>query len=132
MKNIRIIARFLLILMLSVCIMPFSALTVEAKNTDENEEFLQEIAGTYTWVSYHDESFKSAGYWTSYIDEGYSSADEYRKAKKAEREEAIKESGDGQASLNYIFVIRYAMSYLELNVDSSGNISGKHTGKIAP
>ena len=46
MKIRRIIARFMLVLMLSVFLLPFTALTAEAKNSDENEEFLQEIAGT--------------------------------------------------------------------------------------
>ena len=43
MKRIRIFARFLLVFMLSVYILPFTALTVRAEGADENKDEIKEI-----------------------------------------------------------------------------------------
>ena len=117
MKIRRKIARFMLILMLSVYLLPFVALTVGAESIDENEEFLKSIAGTYTW--------------TEYLKEGFSSADEYRSFKKEELERKTK-TDDFEYERSFPnFAFWYAMSFVELNVDKSGNISGQHSGSFS-
>lgn len=125
MKNRIIIARFLLVFMLSVCLLPFSALAVEAVNTDENEEFFKKIAGTYTWTGYRENGFGSANEYREYV---LSNTDEWQKDDIVESEESSPEFGGGAFS---DYVIWYALSCMELKVDQSGNVSGKQSGTLS-
>ena len=112
MKRIRIFARFLLVFMLSVYILPFTALTARAEEADKNKEFLKKIAGTYTS--------------TVHIQQGYDNADEYWKAKLKECEES---DANGDAHIED-FVLYYALNHIELKVDESGNVSGSSSGSM--
>lgn len=118
MKNIRIIARFLLILMLSVYLLPFSTLTVAAEKLSES------MTGTYTW--------------TAYREKGYDNADDFRKDILDdtdewddfidETEENSPQFGQGDYTA---YVVWYALSCMKLKVDWSGNLSGKQSGKLS-
>ena len=110
MKRIRIFARFLLVFMLSAYILPFTALTARAEETDKNKEFLQRLAGTYTSIEYN-------------TTHEYSNADEYWKTKLKEEEESIH-------FVPYGFVMDYAINHIELKFDESGNASGSTSGSI--
>ena len=114
----RILARFLLVFMLSAYILPFTALTARAETDDESKQFFKRLAGTYTAdISqiYDVREDKYYDYWDYWI----------------EQMQVFHAEGHPVDAGFISNVFFYVFPKLEINVDENGNVSGKHSGTFS-
>lgn len=110
----RILARFLLVFMLSAYILPFTALAVRAEGADEKDDLRKRIAGIYSprilsSIKYDSEE----DYWNHRLKEVQdNSLDPYK------------------SFIGDVYVFDYAICHLELKVDENGKISGSTSGSM--